>query len=102
MRMFHEYLPAQAAQFLHTIRWGADALGEVCSLDVKLEQQQVWLGRGRGEDRLVFSKDFNALRTKRTRARCRMLQVLNSLQYRRSVNNFGTMLRHGPLQRRPN
>ena len=100
--LFAEGLPGRAARFRDELRWVANGLGEVRDIDVQLEQVEAWQKdaglSASAPDALEPLKAILALQ--RTRARVRMLAILDSRRCARLVGSFTAMVKSG-LPRRP-
>jgi len=96
MKVFEGALPERARWFREELRWVAGALGDVRDLDVQIDRLGAWKD-GAGEEGSEFlGKILDAMKKRRTEARGRMLEALDSARYERLETSFGEMLRRGP------
>jgi triphosphatase len=102
LSLFAEGLPGRAARFRDELRWVANGLGEVRDIDVQLEQVEAWQrDAGLATAAPGALEPLKALlAVQRTRARARMLAILDSRRFARLVGAFTTMVKSG-LPRRP-
>ena len=98
MKLFADFLPADAEEMRRSFGWIADALGKVRDLDVQLEKVETWMERVTPADRDVLGALNQLLQDRRNAARKRMLRIFDSKRYERFLISFTEMLRHDPLQ----
>ena len=92
MKVFEGALPERAKWLREELRWLARSLGDVRDLDVQMDR----LGaRGEGDPEYL-DKILDVMNKRRTEARDRMLEALDSARYERLEASFGEMLRRGP------
>jgi triphosphatase len=91
LKLYKEVLPKRAEHYERDLRFFAGALGDVRDLDVHLER----LAGEASKDGEVLDEVFAALEERRTQARRRMLEALDSDRYERFVASFSGTLRRG-------
>ena len=91
LKLYKETLPKRAERYERDLRFFAGALGDVRDLDVHLERLP-GEASGNGE---ILNEVFVALEERRTEARRRMLEALDSNRYERFVASFSGTLRRG-------
>ena len=91
LKLYKETLPKRAERYERDLRFFAGALGDVRDLDVHLERL-AGEASGNGE---ILNEVFVALEERRTEARRRMLEALDSNRYERFVASFSGTLRRG-------
>lgn len=96
MKVFEGALPERAKWFREELRWVAGSLGDVRDLDVQIDQLEGWRSGNEGEGLESLGKILGVLKKRRTEARGRMLESLDSTRYERLEASFGEMLRRGP------
>ena len=96
LRLFEGALPERAKWFREELRWIARSLGDVRDLDVQIHRLETWRGEADGESSDSLGKIVDVMRERRTEARGRMLEALDSARYERLEASFGEMLRRGP------
>ena len=96
MKVFEGALPARARWFREELRWVAGALGDVRDLDVQIGNLEGWESGTDGEGLESLGKILDVIKKRRTEARERMLEALDSTRYERLEASFGEMLRRGP------
>ena len=96
MKVFEGALPERAKWFREELRWVAGVLGEVRDLDVQIGRLETWRDEADEESSEFLGKILDVIRKRRTEARGRMLEALDSARYERLETSFGEMLRRGP------
>lgn len=96
MATFRPFLSPRMLAFRDEFGQVARALGEVRDLDVQLERMEGWRASFPPDRVHVLDGIERLLRRRRTAARKRMLQVLDSRRYERLCSRFATALRAGP------
>ena len=96
IKVFEDALPERARWFREELRWVAGTLGDVRDLDVQVGRLETWKDASEEESPGPPGKILEALKKRRTEARGRMLQALDSARYERLETSFGEMLRRGP------
>jgi CHAD domain-containing protein len=96
IKVFEGALPERAKWFREELRWVAGALGDVRDLDVQIDRLETWKTGADEESSEFLGKILDIIRKRRTGARGRMLEVLDSARYERLETSFGEMLRRGP------
>lgn len=96
MSTFRPFLSPRTLAFRDEFGQVARALGEVRDLDVQLERMAEWRTAFPPERAHLLDSIETLLRRRRTAARKRMLQVLDSRRYERLCARFGAVLRSGP------
>ena len=100
MKVFEGALPERAKWFREELRWVAGSLGDVRDLDVQIGRLEAWKNEADKEDSEENSEFLgnilDVMKKRRTEARGRMLEVLDSARYERLEASFGEMLRRGP------
>ncbi len=96
MKVFEGALPERAKWFREELRWVADALGDVRDLDVQMDRLETWKAEADDESSAFLDKILDVIKKRRTEARDRMLEALDSTRYERLEKSFGEMLRRGP------
>jgi triphosphatase len=91
LKLYKEVLPRRAERYERDLRFFAGALGDVRDLDVHLER----LAGETSRDGEVLDEVVGALEQRRTEARRRMLEALDSSRYERFVSEFSGTLRRG-------
>ncbi|HKH11792.1 MAG TPA: CHAD domain-containing protein [Rubrobacter sp.] len=94
MKVFEGALPERAKWLREELRWVARAMGDVRDLDVQIDNLEGLEAEGEGLKSL--GKIRGVLKKRRTEARGRMLEALDSVRYGRLEASFGEMLRRGP------
>jgi triphosphatase len=92
LKLYADALPRRAEQYERDLRFVANALGEVRDLDVHLERFAEEESKN-GEEGL--EEVVALLAERRTEARRRMLETLDSHRFERLVSNFTGTLRRG-------
>lgn len=96
IKVFEGALPERARWFREELRWIAGSLGDVRDLDVQIDRLDAWRdGAGEGGSEFL-GKILDVIKKRRTEARGRMLEALDSARYERLETSFGEMLRRGP------
>ena len=93
LKLFEDALPERARWFREELRWVARALGDVRDLDVQGHNLRAWRDE---KDSDSLGKVLDVIEKRRTEARGRMLQALDSARYEHLETSFGEMLRRGP------
>ena len=96
MKVFEKALPERARWFREELRWVASVLGDVRDLDVQIGRLETWRDEADGESSEFLGKILDVIKKRRTEARGRMLEALDSARYERLETSFGEMLRRGP------
>lgn len=97
MKVFEVALPERAKWLREELRWLAGTLGDVRDLDVQIERLAEWKdGEDGGGLGTALGKIIGVLGKRRTEARGRMLEALDSPRYELLESSFGEMLRRGP------
>ena len=96
MKVFEGALPERARWLREELRWVAGALGDVRDLDVQIDRLRAWRDEADEEGSEFLGKILDVLEKRRTEARGRMLEALDSARYERLETSFGEMLRRGP------
>jgi len=96
LRLFEGALPERARWFREELRWVAGVLGDVRDLDVQIHRLEAWRGGADEEGSVSLGKILDVIKKRRTEARGRMLEALDSARYERLETSFGEMLRRGP------
>ena len=96
MKVFEGALPERAKWFREELRWVAGALGDVRDPDVQIDRLEAWRNEADEESSDFLGKILDVIRKRRTEARGRMLEALDSARYERLETSFGEMLRRGP------
>jgi CHAD domain-containing protein len=96
MKVFEDALPERAKWLREELRWVAGAMGDVRDLDVQIDDMEGWKSETDGESLESLDRILGVLRKRRTEARGRMLEALDSARYERLEASFGEMLRRGP------
>ena len=96
MKVFEDALPERARWFREELRWVAGALGDVRDLDVQIHSLGAWRDGADEEGSASLGKILEVMKKRRTEARGRMLDALDSARYERLETSFGEMLRRGP------
>jgi CHAD domain-containing protein len=91
LKLYAEALPKRAERYERDLRYFANALGEVRDLDVHLER----LAGEASRNRDTLEEVVAVLEERRTEARRRMLEALDSSRYERFVASFSGTLRRG-------
>ena len=91
LKLYKEALPKRAERYERDLRFLAGALGGVRDLDVHLERLAGEASRN-GE---ILNEVFVALEERRTGARRRMLETLDSNRFERFFTSFSGTLRRG-------
>ncbi len=92
IKLFEDALPAEARAPRDELKWIAGAMGDVRDLDVQIEQLEEQEIEG---DREPLLKIVAALEKRRSEARVRLLETLDSDRYERLESSFAGMLRRG-------
>lgn len=96
IKVFEGALPERAKWFREELRWVAGSLGDVRDLDVQIGRLEAWKDEADEESSDFLGKILDVIKKRRTEARGRMLQALDSARYERLEKSFGEMLRRGP------
>lgn len=96
MKVFEVVLPERAKWLREELRWVAGAMGDVRDLDVQIDNLEGWKDESGEESLETLDKILAVLERRRTEARGRMLEALDSARYERLEASFGEMLRRGP------
>ncbi len=96
MATFRPFLTPRMLAFRDEFGQVARALGEVRDLDVQLERMGEWRAEFPPERAHLLDGIERLLRKRRSAARRRMLQVLDSSRYERLCARFAAALRSGP------
>lgn len=100
MKVFEVALPERAKWIREELRWVAGSLGDVRDLDVQIDHLEGWKGGVEGDALESLGKILGVLQKRRTEARGRMLEALDSARYERLEASFAEMLRRGPCAER--
>lgn len=96
IKVFEGALPERAKWFREELRWVAGTLGDVRDLDVQVGRLEAWRGETDEESSDFLGKILEVIKKRRTEARGRMLEALDSARYERLETSFSEMLRRGP------
>jgi CHAD domain-containing protein len=96
IKVFEGALPERAKWFREELRWVAGSLGDVRDLDVQIGRLEAWRDGADEESSDYLGKILDVMKKRRTEARGRMLEALDSARYERLETSFGEMLRRGP------
>jgi len=108
LSLFANGLPRRPTGLRDELRWVAAGLGEVRDLDVQLERVAAWQAEGSLGEPGVLDPLKAVLEGQRTRARSRLLGMLDTRRYAHLVQAFSTLLEsraprrlRQPIARRP-
>lgn len=99
MQIFKDALPVRFRQQRDEVKHFANILGEVRDLDVQVDRVRAWISGAAPEDREHLGEFASVLEKRRSEARERMLEELDSDRYESFVEDFGDALRRGPSSR---
>ena len=98
IRLFQDALPERARWFQDELTFFAGVMDDVRDLDVQIERLKEWATQAEeDESREALSEVVAALEERRSGARERLLEALDSARYERFESSFADMLRRGPV-----
>jgi triphosphatase len=100
IKLFQDALPERARWFRDELKFFAGVMGEVRDLDVQIERLKEWAARIEEEESFeALSRVVIVLDERRSEARVRLLEALDSTRYERFESSFAEMLRRGPTDK---
>ena len=99
MVVFEEALPARAPRLRQELGWIGSLLGAVRDLDVQLEQIGAWSAAADPAEREALDVVTTVLDERRTKARTRLVDAMDSRRLIRLNTSMQKFLVHGPIKR---
>jgi triphosphatase len=99
MVVFEEALPARAPRLRQELGWLGSLLGAVRDLDVQLAQIGAWSAAADPAEREALDVVTTVLDERRTKARAKLVEAMDSRRLIRLNSSMESFLKHGPIKR---